>query len=152
LEINTKQERDGRFLLLFPQRFRGVSRPFVNSLSMLHLEILAYLNVNRLPRTSYFHHILPLTYLKRMENTAQTTSRVHEHTVKVISLLHSPVIYKNLAPQQHIRLDLLQLTVPEKNSTHQFHELSLLPLTLVMHRQLHISAYLQQENECKINQ
>src|SRR5699024_5940115 len=152
LEINTKQERDGRFLLLFPQRFRGVSRPFVNSLSMLHLDILAYLNVNRLPRTSYFHHIFPLTYLKRMENMAQTTFRVHEHTVKTLSPPHAPANYNDLAPHQHIRLDLLQLTVPEKNSTHQLHESSLFPLTLVMHRQLHISAYVHQENECKINQ
>src|SRR5699024_9475835 len=105
---------------------------------MLHLEILAYLNVNRLPRTSYFHHIFPLTYLKRMENMAQTTSRVHEHTVKVLSLLHVPVNYNDLAPHQHIRLDLLQLTVPENNSTHRLHESLLFPLSLEIHRQLHI--------------
>src|SRR5699024_10551871 len=115
LEINTKRERDERSLLLFPQQFREVSRLFVSFLSMLHLEILAYLNANLLPRTSYFHHIFPLTYLKRMENMAQTTSRVHEHTVKVLSPPHALVNYNDLAPHQHIRLDLLQLTAPEKN-------------------------------------
>src|SRR5699024_7479811 len=119
---------------------------------MLHFEIMAYLNVNRLPRTSYFHHIFPLTYLKRIVNTSQPTSRVHEHTAKVLALLHAPVSYNDLAPPQHIRLNVLQLTGTEKNSTHQLHESSLFPLTLVMHRQLHISAYVHQENECKINQ
>src|SRR5699024_391994 len=125
-------------LLLFPQQFREVSRLFVSFLSMLHLEILAYLNANLLPRTSYFHHIFRLTYLTRMEYMAQKTSRVTEHTVKVFSPHNAVVTYNALAPHHHIRLDLLQLTAPEKNSIHQLHELSLFPLTLVMHRQLHI--------------